>query len=154
MPHVFVQDAIDLQHTNSEGRLTNSYHTVGIEQCGLVERRPENADRDGDRRREEEGRRMRHGARQGGGAPVRDKTPETDSVQRTEAGPKSSHLGYPQSEFECKKPRFEANLSQLLGSHRAFDCSVAILNYTVDHIETLCASLLPTSMLFQPVTVR
>jgi len=39
--------------------------------------RPENADRDGDRRREEEGRRILHGAREGGGAPVRDTTPET-----------------------------------------------------------------------------
>jgi len=78
MPHVFVQDAVELQHTNSERRLTNSYHTVRIEQCGLMERRPEKADRDGDRRREEEGRRMLHGARQGGGAPVRDTTPETD----------------------------------------------------------------------------
>ena len=78
MPHVFVQDAIELQQTNSERRLTNSYHTVRIEQCGLMERRPEKADRDGDRRREEEGRRMLHGARQGGGAPIRDTKPETD----------------------------------------------------------------------------
>ena len=78
MPHVFVQDAVELQHTNSERRLTNSYHTVRIEQCEMMERRPETADRDGDRRREEEGRRMLHGARQGGGAPVRDATPETD----------------------------------------------------------------------------